>query len=839
MTTIPKPGSISFADRVTKLVPFEWGCGSTPRTAKLRDQLHWKASIVKDWINVSLGLGKMEFRQGIRVDLDRARLVTQAFRETEGQPRVLRYARMVEKLCDEMPIFIKEGELIVGDPNGTPDEVRWYPESNVLWTPESVTTGGFSEMVTDDERKEIVEDICEYWKDKSVAARIRMSLPEDMAPVIMAYGASVLHMWEEGRVTPAYDWEMLFKQGLKSRIEAIEAKLRDLDSKVSELDPAEYLEKKYNWQAMARCGRAILRYAQRMAAQAREQAKEENDKTRKKDLEEVAAVLDWVPANPPRTLHECLQFEWIVETTGHYLARWGNSAGTRIDQVWWPYYEADMESGRITREKALELVECLFLKIQEVGAPLEWPVTFAGASGAEIFYTADICGTTPDGKDASNDLSCIILEALSNCRLTQPPVAIRYHRDISPDVVERAIDLGRIGLGHPSYFNEDLLEQWGLMRGWSSEDAKKTQAMGCVANNIMGKTVAGTGLIQIGALHLVRILEEVLYQNDQEVRAGTIVLPKGEDVREMTSAHEIMDAVLDRVLFYTRVGVVSWNIGQQVLMEYKPDPCTSFLLEDTLERGIDMTKINKEDDTWPNVIPFGAMNVSDSLASIQRLVFDDKKYTMDELITALRANWAGYEEMRQDFINAPKFGNDDDYADKWAVDFQVKMNETVGRAQDAWGYKVTMDGTTATGYAILGMAAGASPDGRRAFEPLADGTRSPMAGMDRKGPTAVLNSVGKIPYMHTELFNQRFMPQFMEGDNRNLFAEYLRQWYDKGTIPHVQFNVVSSDLLHEAQAQPDKHSDLIVRVAGYSAHFVDLPEMTQNSIINRTEQSFG
>jgi pyruvate formate-lyase/glycerol dehydratase family glycyl radical enzyme len=839
MATIPKPGSISFEDRVAKSVPFEWGYGSTPRTKRLRDALYWKAAVQGEIINIAMGMGKCEFRQGIRIDMDRARIVTAAFRETEGLSTVLQYTRMVEKLCDEMPIFIKEGELIVGDANSAPDEVRWYPETNVEWVPEAVTTGGFSEMVTEDERREIVEDICPYWEDRSVAAIVKAGLPEDMAPTILLYGAFGTRMWEEARAGPAYDWAMLMRQGLKARVELAEANLRKLDQAVTEMDPGEYLEKKRNWEGMARCGRAILRHAGRYAELARQQAKVAKDETRRKELEKMAEGLEWVPANPPRSFQEALQFYWLVKTIAHYMARWGNGSGTRLDQVFWPYYESDMRSDQITREQAVELVECLFMKIQELGAALEFPLGFAAGSGAETAYTAAICGTTPDGKDASNDLSCIIMEVLANLRLSQPPIGLRYHKSISPDVIQRAIDLDRTGLGHPSYFNEELLEKWGLMRGWSPEDAKNTTAVGCVTNNIMGKAVLSTGVAQLGAANLVKILEEVLQGNDQEVRCGSIVLPAEKNVGDMESSDELMEAVFDRLLFYARIGAVSWNIGQQVVMERRPDPCNSLLLEETLQKGIDTHKFNKLGDTWPHVIPFGAINASDSLAAIQKLVFDDQKYTMEELLKALQANWAGYEEMRQDFLNAPKFGADDHFGDDWAIRFQAKMNETLAQVVDAWGNPCTMDGSTASAYAMFGMMAGASPDGRFASAPLADGTRSPMAGTDKDGPTAVLNSAAKFPYTHTELFNQRFLPVFMEGDNRELFADYLRAWFDTGTIPHVQFNVVGSDEMREAQDHPDEHSDLIVRVAGFSAHFVDLSRPTQDSIIARTEQSFG
>lgn len=835
---VPKPGSISFEDRVAKSVPFEWGYGSTPRTSKLREGLYWKAAVVKEWVNVALGLGKCTFRQGIKIDLDRARLVTQAYKETEGQPWQVRRAKALEKMCEEMPIFIKPDELIVGDANGAPDEIRWYPESCVYHIPEAVITGGFSEMITEDERKELLEDIYEYWKDRCVQARIEALLPEDMRPVIVqSLGSSVnWNTWEESRAVIGYDYEVLFKEGLQARIEKVEAKLKDLESKVTQMNPAEYLEKRYNWEAMAICGRAIIRYAQRHAELARAQAQEESNEARKSELEEMAAILDRVPAHPPRTFHECLQFHWIIEVTAHYLAVCGNGSGARIDQVWWPYYETDIETSRITREKALELVECLLLKIQDLGSPIEHPTFFTATAGFDITYTANICGSDGQGRDVSNDLSCIVMEALVNLHINQPPVALRYHRNISPDVVERAIDLDRAGMGHPAWFNEDLLEKWALIRGWSPVDAKNVQPAGCVHNNIKGKAIASTGLGEVGAFLAARMLEEILGLFDPPDVPGR---PKLKDPREMKSADEVLDALCERLLYYTRAGAVSWNIGHQVIMEYSPDPCNSFLLNETLEQGIDLTKFHKEHDTWPCIVIFGGVNLSDSLAAMQKLIFNDNNYTMDELLMALKANWVGYEKMHQDFLNAPKYGNDDDYADGWAMKTMTRLHDTVNQVKDAWGHAFTFDGSTAAGYQAAGLPCGALPDGRLASIPLADGTMSPMTGADKKGPTAVLNSVSKIPYMHTQLLNQRFMPSFLEGENKKLFAEYLREWYEKGTIPHIQFNVVDSDVLRDAQAHPEKYTNLQVRVAGYSSFWIDLSREIQDGIIARTEQSLA
>jgi pyruvate formate-lyase/glycerol dehydratase family glycyl radical enzyme len=839
-TEIPKPGSISFDDIVTKSVPHEWGFGSTPRTAGLRDALDWKTSTTKEWVNVAAGIGKCTFRKGqkIKIDMDRARLVTLAYKETEGQPWAIRRAKAVEKLCEEMPIFIKPGELIVGDANGAPDEIRWYPEHSVWWMPEAVTTGGFSEMVTGEDRKEIVEDICEYWKGRCVVDRIWDAMPDFMRPLLaehIGWSLSVLS-FEESRTLPPYDYEPLFKEGIQTRIDKAEAKLKELEDRIGEMDPAEYLEKKHEWQAMAICGRAIIRYARRHAELAREQARVEKDETRKKELEEMADILDWVLANPPRTFHECLQFNWIIEITAHFLTLCGNGSGARLDQIWWPYYEADMKAGRITREKALELVECLFLKIQDLGSPPEWPVVFSATSGFDVGYTFDICGSDGYGRDVSNDLSCIIMEALANLHINQPPPTVRYHRNISSDVVERAIDLDRMGMGHPAWHNEDLLEKWALTRGWPPEDAKKAQAACCIANIIPGRAVGATGNGTAGALFAVKLLEEILGLFDAPYIPGR---PELKDPRQMRSADEVLDAYCERLLFNMKIGVNSWNLTQQVLMDYSPDPCNSFLMDEAVERGIDLTKLHKEHDTHPMMIFFGGINVADSLSAIQKLVFDDGKYTMDELIEALRVNWEGYEEMRQDFLSAPKYGNDDDYADEWAVKTLTRTHDTLSQVKDAWGCPCTIDGSMASAYQSIGLGCGATPDGRLGGTALADGTLSPMRGADKNGPTAVLNSAGKIPFMHTQLMNQRFMPQFLEGENKKLFAQYLREWYDKGTIPHIQFNVVDSRILRDAQEHPEKHSDLIVRVAGYSAFWIDLAKETQDSIIARTEQSLG
>jgi formate C-acetyltransferase len=840
--TIPEAGSISFEERTSKQVPYEWGFGSTPRTAALRAALKWKAAVVKDFEEVFLGLAKCEFRNGesIRVDVDRARLITESFRETDGQPWASRQAKAFAHLCDKLPIFIKAGELIVGDPNGAPDKLRWHPEISSDFMVEAVSTGNFSEMVTDAEREEIISEICGFWHGRSVADRIRAVLPKDLCPDVFEGLATPIEakLWEMGIVSQTHDYPALFRDGVQARIETAERKLKELNERAHETPPAEYLEKQTNWEAMVLSGRGILRFAQRYAELARSLAAAEGDDTHKGELQELAAILDQVPARPARNFREAIQFYWITEVAARFIAGNGIGGAQRIDQILWPYYEADMRAGRITRGQALELIECLFLKIQELGIALEWPVTFTGKAGGDVFFTLSICGTKDDGSDASNDLSCLAMEALCNLHINQPPLAVRYHQNISPKVVERAIDLLHLGMGHPSWFREDLIEKWALLRGYSPEDAKNAQVGGCVTNQITNRYMLSSGTPGLGGMLLPKVLEETLREGGDAGNEDRPDKPWTKDPRQMRSADELLDAFLQRTLFYAKQMTLAWNLAQQVLMSTNPDPVNSLLLGEPLERGVDLKKLHKEYDTYPTIFCLGLITTADSLAAVQKLVFDEQKYTMDELLAALGEDWEGNEAMRQDFLNAPKYGNDDDWADAWAVKLATRFEQTISQVADAWGYKLISDGGTAAGYQTAGMACGPTPDGRKAMAVFADGSRSPMAGADHNGPTAVLNSAAKIPFLHTELFNQRFMPVFFENDNKPLFAAYLQEWYEKGTIPHIQFNVVNSAVLREAQEHPDNHQDLQVRVAGYSAFWIDLPKGTQDSIIARTEHQF-
>ncbi len=851
LKALKNPGSNSFEHISVSLKPYAWGMGSTPRTAELREGLYSKAVVVKDWSEVLTGVGKTTFRKDIKLDTDRAKIVTDSYRKTEGLPQVTRRALAMQALCEEIPLFIEPGQLLVGDPNSAPNEIRWFPEVSCEYMIDSVKPdGGFGHMVSDKERQEIF-DICDYWKDKCQEALVSREIPDDVLPYLVRSEENpsfYANHWNAGRNIIGYDFELLFEEGLNARIKRVELKLADLSEQllkgVQDLSPAVYIEKKRNWEAQLISARAILRFAQRYAVLARDQASVAADPARKKELLNIAKICDKVPANPPETFNEALQFQWLVEVVARFLSGPNNGSGARLDQIWYPYYKKDLLEGRITRDGAKELLECWMIRIQALGSHAEHPQLFSLTSGSEVFYTANIGGTNVDGTDACNDLTALILENIATLRMNQPPLMVRMHENMSEDMLTRITETIRAGTGHPSLFHEGLMEQWALKRGYSKYDAKRTQAAGCVAMNCTGKPLSGAFMTEVGFVTQPKMLEYALFQGHDafgtgnRVGSSALIRPRTKAPQEMTSIDELLEAHCEQLLFHLKLANISHNVSHQVMMEFSQNPMDSFLLEDTLEQGKDIHKAWAEFDTWPNLISLGYVNVSDSFAAIDKLIFQDKKYTMEQLTHALQENWAGNEVMRQHFLNAPKYGNDEDFADQWAVKSREKILKAARTIKDAWGREWDFDGSSVIAYQAMAFGVGATADGRYAANMLADGSRSPSVGSDIEGPTAVLNSVAKIPYVHTELFNQRFTPQFLEGENKPLFNAYLREWFDKGTIPHIQFNVVDSDILREAQDSPNDYSDLQVRIAGYSAYFVDLAPETQESIIQRTEQSF-
>jgi formate C-acetyltransferase len=629
------------------------------------------------------------------------------------------------------------------------------------------------------------------------------------------------------------DYEKIFKQGFNGIKARIKARLDKLRADMGDMSGQDYVEQVDTLEAMLIALDGAIKFARRYADLAGKLAEKEKDSKRKKELEKIADICDWVPANPPRTLHEAMQCYLLIDIIIKQIECSGQCRGHRLDCLFNPFYQRDKAEGRITRDEAQELMECLDIKVGERGYlnPPEFAALYAGSADIQNVM---IGGVTPEGDDATNEFSFIILDAAISIRLAEPEMAVRYHPNINPELVDKAIDLVRTGIGYPSFFNDPVVIPFLMSRGHSLKEARNYGIPSCVLVNIPGKNTR-TGWVVGGDINFNACLELVLYQGVSKF-TGEQLGARTPDPKTFTCIEDVMEAYLKQADFFADKVTRMNDIGQEVMEECLLRPFTSALLDGCIERGKDC--ILWSEDSYIAHEHCGTTNVADSLAAIKKFVFDDKVITMEELVEACRTNWEGREELRQRILNeAPKFGNDDDYVDLFAKDVHRRSNEVFTKHKDKFGFSHILDGSVGGGYYGLSIACGATPDGRKDHDPAADAVLSPMAGRDKKGPTAVLKSTGKVTPTYALLLNQKFLPQYLEGENKKVFAQYLKTWADLGHW-HIQFNVVDRATLLDAQQHPENHLDMIVRVAGYSAYFVDLSKGVQDDVIRRCEQRF-
>ncbi|MBW1984295.1 MAG: formate C-acetyltransferase/glycerol dehydratase family glycyl radical enzyme, partial [Deltaproteobacteria bacterium] len=510
--------------------------------------------------------------------------------------------------------------------------------------------------------------------------------------------------------------------------------------------------------------------------------------------------------------------------------------GDRFDQIMQPVYAREKEKGTITPEKAQELVEYLFLKMNEFGE-LVPPAMGMGAGGGFVVTTRllTIGGMTPDGEDATNEMSSVTLAARTSLSLIQPTVAIRLHKNTPDTFLYEITDSIRKQPGVFSLFNDEMMIPFLANIGVSTRDARNYSKEGCMRWNIPGKSVSQRALG--GMFSLPKCLEYAL-NCGIDPSSGKKMGASTPDPLSFKSINDVMEAYLAQLKFFVEKCVTINNVVEVLDQEYLPQPFLSALIDECIERGEDCRTYKY----IPNSIiqPTGQITAINSLAAMKKLIFEEKKVTMQQLLDALKNNWEGEEVLRQKFIHAPKFGNDDDYADSIAQEFYSRTTEVVRSFKDIYGGFFREDGTGGSTYFLGSLLTGATPDGRKAEDLFNDGTISPTPNTDVKGPTAVLNSVAKINHTtgSTNCLNQKFLPQFLDGDNKANFVAYLKTFVDLG-IHHTQFNIINREMLLEAQQNPEKYSTLIIRVAGYNAYFTDLNPSLQSQIISRTEQTFG
>jgi formate C-acetyltransferase len=596
-------------------------------------------------------------------------------------------------------------------------------------------------------------------------------------------------------------------------------------------DPEAY-NKQEQLKAMSICADAIIRFAERHAEKARELAEKETDPQRKKELERIAGVCSRVPAYAPRDFWEALQAYWFVHLgVITELNTWDSFNPGKLDQHLYPFYKKGIEEGTLTPETAKELLQCFWVKFNNQPAPPKVGVTLAESGTYTDFANINIGGIKPDGTDGVNDVSYMLLEIIGEMKILQPSTNVQVSRKNPDRFVKKACEIIRMGMGFPSVFNTDAVVEELIRQGKSIEDARCGGTSGCVETGAFGKEA----YILTGYFNLPKVLEITLH-NGVDPRTGNKIGIETGDPAEFESYDRLFDAFKKQLHHFIDIKIRGNNIIEKLYAMYMPSPFLSIIIDDCIKKGKDYNAGGARYNT--NYIQgVGTGSITDSLSAIKYHVFDNKNLTMKELIEALDKNFEGYEKIRQLLMNkTPRYGNDDDYADRIMVSvFDAYFDEVDGRKNMKGGtYRIDMLPTTCHIY--FGSVIGALPDGRKAGEPLSEGI-SPVQGADKYGPTAVIKSAAKMDHLRTggTLLNQKFTPQVLEGEEGLEKLTHLIRAYFKMDGHHIQFNVVSADTLRAAQADPEKYKNLIVRVAGYSDYFRNLSKKLQDEIIARTE----
>jgi formate C-acetyltransferase len=758
--------------------------------------------------------------------------MTEFYRDHLGKhsPPVLR-ALAFKYLCERKTITIESDELIVGERGPVAKATPLYPELT-CHSLEDLKLMNSRERtayrVSPDTMESSEVEVIPYWRGRSLRDRIFAALPEDWHA---AYAAGIFTEFMEQRAPghTAADGK-LYAKGMLDLKTDVERAIERLDP-VSDSRAGDRLEE---LRAMAIAADAAILFANRHAERAREMALGERDSARKAELRRIAEVCEWVPAHAPRDFWEALQTYWFVHLAViTELNGWDAFSPGHLDQHLEPFYRKGIEDGTLTREQAKELLACLFVKFNNQPAPPKVGVTNAESATYTDFADIDLGGLLRDGSDGVGEVSYLLLEVMDELHLVQPSPNVQLSRQ-SPDAFLRAAcAVIRKGYGYPAVFNADGVVTQLLRAGKSVEDAREGGTSGCVETGAFGKEA----YILTGYFNLPKVLELTLHDG-VDPRTGMQLGPQTGDPRSFPTFDALFRAWEAQLRHFVEIKLRGNALIEQLFAREMPAPFLSLITDDCIERGVDYNAGGARYNT-SYVQGVGIGTLTDSLAAVQMHVFESRSLSMDELLSALARDFEGARAIRDVLRNrSPKWGNDDEAADRLmraAFDAFVGM---IDRRPNGRGGRYGVDMLPTTSHIYFGSVTCATPDGRGKGQPLSEGI-SPSQGMDRLGPTAVIRSAAKMDHARTAgtLLNMKLSPGLVDGDEGiDKFASLIRTYFRLGGH-HVQFNVVAADTLREAQAHPEEHRDLIVRVAGYSDYFCDLTPPLQDEIIARTEHA--
>ena len=811
------------------------------------------------------------------IEADRAVLLTQSYMETEGEPIITRRAKAFRHILENIPITIRENELIVGAATKAPRGCQVFPEYSFEWLEnefDTVETRVADPFYISDKTKETLSEVYKYWKGKTTS-ELATSYMSDEAKTAIDHGMFTPgNYFYNGIGHVTVDYPKVLAVGF----EGIIKEAKDALSALSQAD-ADYAKRYHFLNAVIMSCEAAINYAERYSALAEEMARAETDYGRKKELEEIAYNCRRVPRHKAESFYEACQSFWFVqmllqtESSGHSI-----SPG-RFDQYMYPYYKKDMDSGKLTRIQAQELMDCIWVKLNDLNKVRD-AASAEGFAGYSLFQNLIVGGQDKNGRDATNDLSFMAITATEHVFLPQPSFSVRVWNGSPHEFLIRAAELTRTGIGFPAYYNDEVIIPSLQSRGLSLSDARDYNIIGCVEPQKAAKT---DGWHDAAFFNMCRPLELVFSSGmDKGVQLG----PKTQSVESMTTYEEFENAYKAQMNYFIELLVNADNAIDYAHAERCPLPFQSCMVEDCIGRGKSLQEGGAiYNFTGPQ--GFGIANVTDAMYAVRKLVFEDKKYTLAFFKEALKNNYGKdmdtamatkltqqimsslasegksfteddiksvylavktnasdadskkkYAALYDDIASLKKFGNDDDEIDSFAREIAYTYTKPLESYKNPRGGIFQAGLYPVSANVPLGAQTGATPDGRLAYTPIADGV-SPAAGRDVKGPTAAANSVSRLDHYiasNGTLFNMKFHPSALEGrSGLESFVALVRGYFDqKGS--HMQFNVVSRETLRDAQKHPEKYKSLVVRVAGYSALFTTLSKGLQEDIINRTEQ---
>lgn len=788
-----------------------------------------------------------EFREEVLdekpyIDAQRAILATLAYKENLNQPRVMVRAKMLEKVLDNMSIYIEDKSLLAGNQATKNRNAPIFPEYTMEFVMNELDQfekrDGDIFYITE-KTKEQLREIAPFWQNNNLRARGEALLPEEVR-VFMETGVFGMEgKLNAGDAHLAVNYERILKDGLRGYEKRVKEYKATLD-----LTNPDNVDKYCFYNAVLIVLKAVRNFANRYSVLAKDLAEKEMNQKRKIELLEISRICSKVPYEPAETFQEAVQSVWFIqlilqiESNGHSL-----SYG-RFDQYMYPYYDRDIKNGTIKESEALELLTCLWIKTLTINKVRSQSHTLSSA-GSPMYQNVTIAGQTTDKKDAVNDLSFLVLKSVAQTRLTQPNLTVRYHKNINKHFLDECIEVMRLGFGMPALNNDEIIIPSFMDWQVKEEDAYNYSAIGCVETAVPGKwgyRCTGMSYINFPRMLLCMMNNGVDLTSNKRFTKGYGYFT------EMESYEELLKAWDKTIREITRYSVIVENVIDKASERDVPDILCSALTDDCIARG----KTIKEGGAVYDFISglqVGIANMADCLAAIKKLVYEEKKITRQELWNAILDDFSSPKNKKiQEMLirEAPKYGNDDDYVDQLIVEAYDSYIEEIEKYPNTRYNRGPIGGIRYAGTSSIsanvgqGMSTMATPDGRNAFEPLAEGC-SPAHNSDKNGPTAVFKSVSKLRTNKITggvLLNQKMTPQMLSTEeNRQKLELLIKTFFNRLHGYHVQYNIVSKETLIDAQKHPENHKDLIVRVAGYSAFFNVLSKKTQDDIIGRTEQS--